>query len=336
GLSLVAVGTSLPNIAVSLNAALNSSSGIVFGSFLGANIVTIALLVPVGIFFSKSLDIDKKVFENDLFFLVLATILVFYFSTDGVVSFSEAFVLVLLFLFYLSYLFKFKLEFAKFFQFKNYLKTFYDFSYFFLNLGVYKSFLKHGLNPQTYVGLISQETDAFMEKFLEKNENVERGKFLEQYKAEIFDRVVKNFYLFFLGTITVWLGSELTIKGAIAISEYFRISQGIIALSMISFGISLPELSVTVSSIKKGFSGIFFGNIIGSCIANALLVLGGAALVSPVVFVFEEFAFSFVLLILVTVSLMVSAYTQWKITVQEAVFLLFLYLVFIYYLASTL
>jgi len=334
GLSLVAIGTSLPELAISLSAALNDSTDLLIGNILGSNITNIGLILALSILIGKSVKAEKKIFESDLFFLLLVSILIFYFSFDGTISFFEGFILVSLFIFYILYLFKFKLEFEKVFHFQTYLKSFYHISSFVLNLKLYKSILKHGLNPKTYTALIKEEKDNFEEEFGKRISPEERKRFLEEYKEEVFDRIVKNFYLFFIGAIGILIGAELTIRGALGISEFFNISQGVIGLTVVAIGTSLPELSVSLSAAKKGYTSIFLGNIIGSNIANTLLVLGVSALITPLVFVVTTFSFPMILMIVLTLSLMLTVYGNSKITKLKAAFFLFLYLLFLNFVLS--
>lgn len=335
GLSLVAVGTSLPELAVSLAAAFNGSGEIIFGNVLGSNIANIGLILGLSVLLGKAVKAEKKIFDTDLFLLFLVTIMVFYFSLNSVISFTEGLIMLLLFVAYVLYLFKFKLEFEKIFRFQNYLKTFYNVSSFLLNLKIYKTIVKHGLDPKTYTALIREEKDGFEEEFGKRIDRGERKQFLEEYREEVFDRFIKNFYLFFIGGIGIWFGSELTIRGAVSIAEFLNISQGVVGLTLVAIGTSLPELSVSFSSAKKGFTSIFLGNIIGSNIANSLLVLGTSALIAPVVFLLSGFTFSLIMMVVLTAALMIAIYGDWKISRAEAAFFLLLFLVFIYFTLFT-
>jgi len=327
---LVAIGTSLPELAASLSAALIGSTEIIIGTVIGSNISNIALILPLGILIGKEIIAEKKIFETDLFFMFLITILLFYFSLDGFISPMEGIIFLVLFIFYIFYLFKLKIEFENLFHFPSYLKRFYNIGTLLLNLKIYTSIVKHGLNPKTYTQLIKEDPDGFEEEFGRRIKKGERKEFMEEYKEEVFQRIIKNFYLFFIGGIAIWLGSELTIKGAVGISEVLGVSEGVIGLTLIAVGTSFPELSVSITSIKKGFKSIFLGNIIGSSIVNILLILGISSLLVPLTFVVSNFTFALIFLIIVTVALIMVVYGDWKITKPESIVLILLYLIFLF------
>lgn len=83
------------------------------------------------------------------------------------------------------------------------------------------------------------------------------------------------------GFIYLLAGGDLLVRGAIALARHFRISQMIVALTIVAFGTSLPELMVAAKSALAGYPGLVLGNVVGSNIANVLLVGGAAAIVFP-------------------------------------------------------
>ncbi len=85
-----------------------------------------------------------------------------------------------------------------------------------------------------------------------------------------------------LGFAGVLIGSEALIYSAVGLADIFGISSGVIALSVVAFGTSLPELATCVAASLKAEDSISLGTIIGSNNFNALVVLGTAALISPI------------------------------------------------------
>lgn len=79
------------------------------------------------------------------------------------------------------------------------------------------------------------------------------------------------------------IGADLFVKGASAIGRKFGISDMVIGLTIIAFGTSAPELAVNMSAALHGNGDISIGNILGSNIANILLILGIAGLVRPLI-----------------------------------------------------
>ena len=87
----------------------------------------------------------------------------------------------------------------------------------------------------------------------------------------------------FGGLILLFLGGECLVRGSVAIAERFGISRLAVGLVVIGFGTSAPELVVSVQAVLSGSPDIAIGNVVGSNIANILLVLGVAALIAPII-----------------------------------------------------
>ena len=84
-----------------------------------------------------------------------------------------------------------------------------------------------------------------------------------------------------LGFVLLVVGGELLVKGSVGLSYKFNISKAVIGMTVVSFATSAPELIVSLKSALNGHSDIALGNIIGSNIANIVLVLGLTAVISP-------------------------------------------------------
>ena len=89
------------------------------------------------------------------------------------------------------------------------------------------------------------------------------------------------YLLFVLGFVFLIKGADVLVNGASAIGRRFRISEMVIGLTIVSFGTSLPELLVTTMASINGQAELGLGNILGSNIANVLIILGIAALIRP-------------------------------------------------------
>lgn len=90
-----------------------------------------------------------------------------------------------------------------------------------------------------------------------------------------------TFYLL-AGALCLYLGAEACVKGSSRLAAILRISSLTIGLTIVAFGTSLPEASVSISASLAGRGTISLGNIVGSNIANIGLILGICALISPV------------------------------------------------------
>ena len=84
------------------------------------------------------------------------------------------------------------------------------------------------------------------------------------------------------GLALLILSGDLLVRGAVQAAENLGISQLVIGLTVVSAGTSLPELLISVQAALSGSSGIALGNIVGSNIANVLLVIGVPALIKPI------------------------------------------------------
>ncbi|OUR79415.1 hypothetical protein A9Q83_03135 [Alphaproteobacteria bacterium 46_93_T64] len=83
------------------------------------------------------------------------------------------------------------------------------------------------------------------------------------------------------GLILLLVCGELLVRGAVALAEHFNISKLLIGFTIVAFGTSAPELVVCIQAALDGAPGIAVGNVVGSNIANILLVLGAPALIYP-------------------------------------------------------
>ena len=85
------------------------------------------------------------------------------------------------------------------------------------------------------------------------------------------------------GLAALLVGGDALVRGAVGVARRFGVSPLVIGLTLVGFGTSAPELVTSVSAALSGVPGIALGNVVGSNIANILLILGVAALINPVV-----------------------------------------------------
>ena len=91
-----------------------------------------------------------------------------------------------------------------------------------------------------------------------------------------------DYFWLILGLITLVVGGEFLVKGAVSIALKFNISTLVVGMTIVSFGTSAPELIVSLKAALKGHPDLAIGNIMGSNIANISLVLGITALIFPI------------------------------------------------------
>lgn len=91
-----------------------------------------------------------------------------------------------------------------------------------------------------------------------------------------------DFALIALGLAVILMSGDLLVRGAVAAAQALKIPTLIVSLTIVAFGTSAPELVVAAESVLTGNPGIAVGTIVGSNIANLLLVLGLPALIYPI------------------------------------------------------
>lgn len=91
-----------------------------------------------------------------------------------------------------------------------------------------------------------------------------------------------NLILILGGFVGLILGGEMLVRGAVSVAQRLGISPMVIGLTLVGFGTSTPELITSIQAALVGSPGIAVGNVIGSNTANILLILGVAALLSPI------------------------------------------------------
>lgn len=84
------------------------------------------------------------------------------------------------------------------------------------------------------------------------------------------------------GLALLLFGGEAVVRGSVALADRLGVSPLIVGLTIVGFGTSLPELVVSVNAALSGSPGIAVGNVIGSNIANSMLILGVGALILPI------------------------------------------------------
>lgn len=137
-----------------------------------------------------------------------------------------------------------------------------------------------------------------------------------------------------LSTLGLAIGSDLLVNNAEKIALRMGISQRVIAITLLAFGTSLPELTTSVVAAFKKEMDISIGNIIGSNIFNILAVLGVASVVNPLEIAKEFIGFDifWMLGISVLLFLFILPFKGGKLTRIKGVILFLAYLIYLYFL----
>jgi cation:H+ antiporter len=92
-----------------------------------------------------------------------------------------------------------------------------------------------------------------------------------------------NVLLFFGGLALRVVGANALVRGASRMAMPFGISPLVVGLTLVAFGTRSPEPAVSVGAVLDGCTDIAIGNVVGSNIFNVLFILGGCALIAPLV-----------------------------------------------------
>lgn len=131
-----------------------------------------------------------------------------------------------------------------------------------------------------------------------------------------------------VGVVLVLWGADRLTEGAVAVAERLRVPQIVIGLTIVSLGTSMPELCVSVVSALKGTPDLAVGNVVGSNIFNALLIVGVAALVAPMTILRSTVFKDVPCALVASVVLLMMCQNDWVITRLDGAILFVFFLVF--------
>lgn len=131
-----------------------------------------------------------------------------------------------------------------------------------------------------------------------------------------------------VGVVIVLWGADRLTEGAVAVAERLRVPQIVIGLTIVALGTSMPELCVSVVSALKGTPDLAVGNVVGSNIFNALLIVGVAALVAPMTILRSTVFKDVPCALVASVILLMMCQNDWVITRLDGAILFVFFLVF--------
>jgi cation:H+ antiporter len=227
GLTVIAFGTSAPELAISVIASAGGQPQIAIGNVVGSNIINILLIVGVTALI-RPIKVEKSVMTAELPMLFICSLLLLLFGNSGMINGhsenmlmrTDGILLLLLFVLFIRY--------------------------------TISAARRHPAANQT-------ETVAEMP-------------------------VWRSLLYVVVGLVGLVWGGDRFVDGASAIAVGFGMSEALVGLTIVAVGTSLPELATSVVAAIKGHPGMVVGNVIGSNIFNALLVLGAAGTVNPLSF----------------------------------------------------
>ncbi len=274
GLTVVAIGTSMPEMVVSVVSAMKGNTDIAVGNVVGSN--TFNTLIILGMCsVVRPLILTQRNIYRDIPMGIVASALMLIFAMSGVISCAEGIIMLVLYIAMMIYT------------------------------------VRSG-RPSKEEVAVEQEIES-----------------APQMAMWLILLMV------FGGLGGLIYGGNLFIEGAVGIATKFNIPSNIIAVTLVAGGTSLPEFAASLVSLIKGKSDIALGNVIGSNIANVLLVLGASSIFVPLTLggiTMVDICF----VLLSSILLFVSAFTLGKKLLDraEGVIFILLYVGYIYYVVS--
>lgn len=245
GLTIVAMGTSMPEAAVSIASALKNNPEIAIGNVVGSNTLNILLILGLTALIHP-IRIQRSTIRYEMPFMIAVTLLLTAFGISGSrISRTEGVIFWGLFILYFVYLFWLS---------RNHRKQGTE-----------------DLKDSAASGIKAASVSA--EESVETKGGKQQKHSILWYLAEILIG----------GAMVVW-GSDLVVDSATVLAGMFGMSDRMIALTIVAFGTSLPELVTSVTAARKGNADLAVGNVVGSNIFNILMIIGTVALIRPIPF----------------------------------------------------
>ncbi len=295
GIAIVSIGTSLPELVTSIVAVLKGQTEIVTANAVGSNIANILLVIGVASVVARKMSIKRSLINLDLPLLATATAILFFVLIDQKVSSIEGFILLLTYGIYFFYI---------------------------ISSGKERSILNHKEHK------LEKDKKKNKKEFSFPPTKASSNRFLKKlwtYKPKVELGV---FVTLFLSAFFIYIGAKYTVESIINIADSLNIGTAVIAMSAVAIGTSLPELVVSVRAAMKKKYEIALGNVFGSNIFNALMVVGIPAMISDLKVDDVTFYIGIPFLVASTILYIFSGISR-KIYNWEGMMYLVLYILFL-------
>ena len=244
GLTIVAMGTSMPEFCVSMVSALKGTPDLAVGNVVGSNTLNTLLIVGCSALVAPIM-VKRSSVKRDIPFAVVASLLMLLFCLDGAIGRVDAAVL-----------------FAGFCLFM------------FVTLKYAKTTDEHSAAVAT--------SGAAMATAAAASTSVSETPTSQNSAPEAsVASMLKAVVMLVVGLLCLIAGSNMFVDNASFVASSLGVSDAVIGLTIVAGGTSLPELATSMVSAKKGNSDIAIGNVIGSNVFNILMIIGITGLVKP-------------------------------------------------------
>lgn len=254
GLTIVAMGTSMPEFCVSMVSALKGTPDLAVGNVVGSNTLNTLLIVGCSALVAPIM-VKRSSVKRDIPFAVVASLLMLLFCLDGAIGRVDAAVL-----------------FAGFCLFM------------FVTLKYAKTTEEHaatvatmGAAMATAAAASTSVSEASTSHTSAPKASTSQPSAPEASVASMLKAVV----MLVVGLLCLIAGSNMFVDNASFVASSLGVSDAVIGLTIVAGGTSLPELATSMVSAKKGNSDIAIGNVIGSNVFNILMIIGITGLVKP-------------------------------------------------------
>jgi cation:H+ antiporter len=302
GTFVLGFGTSIPELVVSITSVIQKTPEIVAGNVLGSNISNILLVLGISAIIVKESNINFDFLEFDLPLSITSAFLLVATMLDGVFSAAEGIFFLVIFIIYIIY------------TISNQRKKKEPL------LGELEEIKKEEKETIT----VPKSFRYNLKSFPIKMYRLTSKKIREINWFTVAKIVISPLFIYF--------SAKYAVEAVINISKTLKIGSDIISATVVALGTSLPELSVSYVTLRKGKIEEMFGNIVGSGIFNILLVMSIPALITDIVVSKAMINIALPAMMVATVILFIFAYdkkiTRWEGTVLIILYLFYLGLIF--------
>lgn len=160
--------------------------------------------------------------------------------------------------------------------------------------------------------------------------DINQSKDIDNNKSQF--KLIKNIILLLAGVFVLKFGADLLVENTISFAKYFEISDRVIAVTIVAFGTSVPELVTSIVASLKKQQGLAIGNLIGSNIFNILAVIGISAIIQEIKITdLKIIYYDYLFMIFVTLLIGLFIYTSKdkSISKKQGYFMLTIYIAYI-------
>ena len=261
GLTIVAMGTSMPEFCVSMVSALKGTPDLAVGNVVGSNTLNTLLIVGCSALVAPIM-VKRSSVKRDIPFAVVASLLMLLFCLDGAIGRVDAAVLFAGFCLFMFVTLK-------------YAKTTEEHAAAVATSGAATT---TGISEASTSQASSSEASSSETSAPEASSSETSAQEASQASGT---SMLKAIVMLVVGLLCLIAGSNMFVDNASFVASSLGVSDAVIGLTIVAGGTSMPELATSMVSAKKGNSDIAIGNVIGSNVFNILMIIGITGLVKP-------------------------------------------------------